>query len=108
MKYIKKITENYLNTREIVFTHKRNRTLTITITITPDGFIDDIINDRGVRFPFSKGQRFQRNIESWACNNDYLMNGEDTCPEEKIFGIRVSDIPQGHELRYIYPNKFKK
>ena len=108
MKYIKKITENYSNMREIVFTHKTNRSVTITIHVTPDGFIEDIINDRSIRFPYNKGQRLNRNIEVWACNNNFFMDGKDTCPEEKIFGIRKSDIPQGHELRLMFPNKFRK
>jgi hypothetical protein len=31
----------------------------------------------------------------------------DPCLEEKIFGIRKSDIPKGHELRMLYPGKFR-
>ena len=36
------------------------------------------------------------------------MDGKDMCPEEKIFGMRTKDIPKGHELRSLYPNKFRK
>jgi len=36
-----------------------------------------------------------------------MIDGKDTCPEKKVFGIKVSDIPQGHEFRKLYPNKFK-
>jgi hypothetical protein len=43
---------------------------------------------------------------TWACNNGYLVNNKDVCPEKKIFGIKISDIPKGHELRHIYPHKF--
>lgn len=25
----------------------------------------------------------------------------------KLFGIKLKDIPKGHPLRFIYPNKFK-
>ena len=36
------------------------------------------------------------------------MDGKDTCPEKKIFGVRAKDVPQGHEWRHIFPNKFKQ
>jgi len=49
----------------------------------------------------------QRNVETWACNNNFYMDDRDTCPEEKIFGVKVSDVPQGHEWRTIFPNKFR-
>jgi hypothetical protein len=26
---------------------------------------------------------------------------------EKLFGIKLKDIPKGHPLRFIYPNKFR-
>jgi hypothetical protein len=39
--------------------------------------------------------------------NNFLMDGQDTCPEKKIFGVRASDVPQGHEWRHIFPHKFK-
>jgi hypothetical protein len=33
------------------------------------------------------------------------MDGQDMTPEEKIMGIKISDIPPGHELRmYIQIN----
>lgn len=105
MKYIKRLNENI--TREYVFTGKRNSNLVIKIVVSPNGRIESIENPSGLRFPFDIGQLFNRTMEVWACNNYYYMNGEDTCPEEKIFGMRKKDIPQGHELRYIYPNKFK-
>ena len=36
------------------------------------------------------------------------MDGKDMSPEEKVFGIRTKDIPQGHELRMMFPGKFRK
>jgi hypothetical protein len=36
-----------------------------------------------------------------------MINDEDPCPEEKIFGIKKSHIPKGHELRLLFPGKFK-
>ena len=108
MKYIKKLEEHISQMREIEFTRKNRPSDKITIIVSPDGFIQEITNEYGIRFPYSVGQRFNRNLEVWACNNNFYMEGEDTCPEEKIFGIRKSDIPQGHELRMIYPNKFRK
>ncbi len=108
VKYIKRIEEQYSEMREYEFTHKNRPSHIITIKVSPDGFIQEIENEFNLRFPFSVGQRFSRNFEVWACNNNFFMNGEDTCPEEKIFGIKKSDIPMGHELRMMYPHKFKK
>jgi hypothetical protein len=92
--------------REVVFTNKRNPRLVITIKKNPDGRITEIENETGMRFPFSIGQLLQRNVEVWACNNNFLMDGKDNCPEKKIFGVKASDVPQGHEWRHIFPHKF--
>jgi len=96
-----------LHEREVKFTNKRNPRLEIVVTKSPDGRITNIENETGIRFPFSVGQLLQRNVEVWACNNNFLMDGKDTCPEKKIFGVKTSDVPQGHEWRHIFPNKFK-
>ena len=92
--------------REVVFTNKRNPRLVITIKKNPDGRITEIENETGMRFPFSVGQILNRTAEVWACNNNFLMDGKDTCPEKKIFGVKASDVPQGHEWRHIFPHKF--
>ena len=92
---------------EIVFTGKRNPRLVIKVLKSPDGRIKEIENETGIRFPFSVGQILNRNVEVWACNNNFLMDGKDMCPEEKVFGIRKKDIPQGHELRMMFPGKFR-
>jgi hypothetical protein len=92
---------------EIRFTNKRNPRLEIVVTKSPDGRITNIENETGIRFPFSVGQLLNRTAEVWACNNNFLMDGQDTCPEKKIFGVKTSDVPQGHEWRHIFPNKFK-
>jgi hypothetical protein len=96
-----------LHEREVKFTNKRNPRLEIVVTKSPDGRITNIENETGIRFPFSVGQLLQRNVEVWACNNNFLMDGKDTCPEKKIFGVKASDVPQGHEWRHIFPNKFR-
>ncbi len=106
MKHIQSFNESF-DQVIVKFTHKRNPRLEISVTKTLDGRIVNIINETGVRFPFSIGQILNRNVEVWACNNNFLMNGKDTCPEKKIFGVRASDVPQGHEWRTIYPHKFK-
>ena len=98
------INENYKRTVELQ--NKQNRTLMITFDVI-DGRIQNIVKSSNVRFPYKEGQPYNRGIETWCCNNNYLMNGEDTCPEEKVFGIRKKDIPKGDPLRYIYPGKFK-
>ena len=106
MKYLMKFNESKLPEKEVSFTNKRNRNLTFSVFKTPDGRITRIEKPDNIRFPFYIGQLFNRTIEVWACNNNYLMNGKDTCPEKKVMGIKVSDIPKGHELRSIYPGKF--
>jgi len=94
---------------EVKFVSKRNRNLAFNVYKTRDGRITRIDMPRriSVRFPYEVGQVMNRGVETWACNNGFFIDGKDTCPEEKIFGIRKSDVPQGHELRYLYPNKFR-
>lgn len=92
--------------RSISFIGKRNPNLKVDI-IVKGGRIISIDNKSGIRFPFSEGQTLSRNIEVWACNNNFYMDGKDTCPEKKIFGIKTSDVPKGHEWRHIYPGKFR-
>lgn len=75
--------------------------------IIQGGRIKEIKNEGVVGFPFKEGQMLQRNIYDWACNHHFTIDGEDPCPEEKIYGIRKRDIPQGHPLRMIYPSKFR-
>lgn len=106
MKHIKIFEE--FREKVVTFTNKRNPRLVIKVTKTPDGRITDIDNPNGIRFCFSVGQLFNRTAEIWASNNNYLMDGQDMTPEEKIMGIKVSDIPPGHELRRLYPHKFRK
>jgi hypothetical protein len=101
------IEESLLTNSSITFTNKRNPRLVITIQLDTKRRISEIENETGIRFPFVVGQPLSRNIEVWACNNNFLMDGKDTCPEKKIFGVRSSDVPQGHEWRHIFPNKFK-
>jgi hypothetical protein len=105
MKHLKTFESN--SEREVIFTNKRNRHMTFSVFKTRDGRISRIDKPSNIRFPFSVGQIFNRTIEVWACNNNYLMDNNDTCPEKKIMGMRASDIPMGHELRHIFPHKFK-
>lgn len=107
MRYLKNYNEESVSEREVIFTNKRNRNLIFSVFKFPDGRISKIDKPQNIRFPFSVGQLFNRSVEIWACNNNYLMDGKDTCPEKKVMGIRVSDIPKGHELRHLYPNKFR-
>jgi hypothetical protein len=93
---------------KITFTHKINPSLSFVVYKNLDGRISrvDNLNSR-IRFPFNVGQRINRNIETWACNNNFLIDGNDPCPEQKIFGVKVSDVPRGYEWRTIFPNKFR-
>jgi len=68
----------------------------------------DIINQSKVNFPFREGQTYTRSIETWACNNSFKIDGKSPCPSKKVFGIDTKHIPQGHELRRLFPNKFRK
>jgi len=101
------INEAVYGSREDVFRNKNNPRVVITVNKGPDGRITAIDNPQRVRFPFAIGQLMTRNIETWACNNDFLINEHDPCPEQKIFGIKTSQVPQGHEWRRIFPNKFR-
>jgi len=92
--------------REIVFTKKVNPQVSVIVKVQGSRIIE-IINERKVHFPFHKGQMYQMNVQEWARVNGYSMDGKDLSREEKIFGVRVSDVPQGHEWRMIYPNKFR-
>jgi hypothetical protein len=106
MKYLKRFNEEF-GKNEIVFISQRNPRLLITVSISPDRRISNIDNKTGIRFPFSVGQPINRTMEVWASNNNFLMDGQNTSPEKKVFGVRTSDVPQGHEWRSIYPNKFR-
>lgn len=86
--------------RVITLTHKRNRNLQIVITAQPDGIITNIEKTPGATFRlYDIGQRLNRNLEVWCCNNNYLLGGKDTCPEEKIFGIPKRYAEQDPRLK---------
>lgn len=95
------------NLKEIVFKKKTNPQVTITVRCYPNMQIVEIINERNIRFPYVVGQVLNMGHKNWACVNGYLVNDQDVCPEKKVMGIRVSDIPEGHPLRHIYPSKFR-
>lgn len=97
--------EAFVANGKIVLTSRQNRDIILTIL---GGRIDTIDNQSGVNFPYREGEQYTRSIETWACNNGFKIDGKDPCPEKKIFGIRAKDIPQGHELRMLFPNKFRK
>jgi hypothetical protein len=96
--------ENYSNEKEIILTSRQNRDIRITVL---GGRIQAIDNNSGVNFPFHVGQLYMRNVELWATNNSFSINGVAPKSEKKIFGIRTKDIPNGHELRMLFPGKFK-
>ena len=105
MKHLRKFNESIET--EIIIKGKRNPNLVIIVKKTRDGRITSIENNTHIRFPFNVGQILNRTLEIWACNNNFTVDGKDTCPEKKVFGMKAKDIPMGHELRSIYPNKFK-
>jgi hypothetical protein len=99
------IYESYSTGKEMVLTSRQNRKIIIFVR---GGRYERIENESGVRFPYRVGEPYNKSLETWACNNGFKIDGKDPCPEEKIFGIRKKDIPQGHELRILFPNKFRK
>lgn len=100
------VYESWFGEKIVTLDSIRNRAR-ITLTVQ-GGRIESIDNPRGMRFPWSVGQAINRSLETWACNNGFTINGNDPCPEEKIFGVKTSDVPRGHEWRMIFPNKFRK
>jgi hypothetical protein len=104
MKHLQ-LFEAFHNQETLVFGSTRNgKTITVTLK---GGRIETIDNKAMVRFPFSVGQQYTRSMETWACNHGFTINDEDPCPEEKIFGIKKSHIPKDHELRMLFPGKFR-
>ena len=98
------INESY--SRKIELKNKNNPNLKITFDVI-GGRIQNL-ETNNIRFAFSEGQHYNRGVETWCCNNNYQLNGQDMCPDEKIMGIKTKDIPIGHPLRAMYPNKFRK
>lgn len=96
--------EHFHRQFEHTLTSRQGRDIKVMVEA---GRIIHIDNQSGVRFPWVIGQSWNRSIETWACNNGFKINGNDPCPEEKVFGIRAKDIPKGHELRLLYPHKFR-
>ena len=101
------IFEAFYDEKEIKHEHKRNTALSFKLTKDRVGRITKIDKPDNVRFPYTIGQFLNRSFESWACNNHYLIDGKDTCPDKKIFGVKTKDVPQGHEWRNVFPNKFR-
>jgi len=108
MNEIKTEAVNIKNLQEVIFTNKRRPQIIIKVTKTPDGKITNVENEFKINFPFKIGQVLNMNHTVWACNNHFLVDNKDTCPEKKVFGIKQKDIPQGHPLRMLYPSKFLK
>lgn len=98
------IYENYGQKKDMILTSRQGREIRVSVE---GGRITSIDNQSGIRFPYVVGQPLNQGIKTWACNNGFKIDGEDPCPEKKIFGVRVSDVPQGHEWRTIFPNKFR-
>jgi hypothetical protein len=109
-----KLYESF-NQRTMILRHKMSGEIIVNLQGSQ---IIEVVNNTNIRFPFLAGSFWNRSIESWSCVNNFktietwingrLQNSLDPCPEEKIFGIRKKDIPQGHELRLLYPNKFRE
>jgi len=105
MKRYVKLFESWMREEEIILTSRQGRTIRVKAV---HGKIEEIDNESGLRFPFVTGQPITVFMKSWACTNGFKWNGQNACPEEKVFGIRKKDIPMGHELRMIFPHKFRK
>jgi hypothetical protein len=64
------------------------------------GIISNIERYPSIHFPYVINQPYNRNIETWADINGWLIDGKPV-RDERIFGIRKKDIPVGHPLHYI-------
>jgi len=91
--------------RTVVLTSRHQRTINLTVE---GGVITEIKNESGVHFPFVIHQPYNRSVETWAERNNFLFNGEDLEQKHrKVYGIPIKHIPEGHPLRFIFPNKFR-
>ena len=91
--------------RVLTLTSKHGHTITVE---HEGGVITGITNITSYHFPFTVGQTFNRTIEVWAENRNFLIDGKDPHENDKLFGIRIKDIPEGHPLRFVYPHKFRR
>ncbi len=105
MRYLKPFNES--RDVEVVLTNTRNPNIVIKLVKSMNRIVS-IENKTNFRFPFKVGQLLNRGLETWASNNNFLIDNKDYSPEEKVMGISKRDIPMGHELRMLYPSKFKK
>lgn len=103
MKHIK-LYESWNRRATVVLEDRMGKMITLEVE---HGTIQSISNDANIRFPFHVGQPVTVFLKSWACTNKFKIDGKNPCPEEKIYGIRKRDILQGHELRRIFPGKFR-
>ena len=105
MRYIK-LYENWQREEKITLTSRNGQSIEV---ITRHGKIDEIINDSEMPFPFHTGQLVTVFLKAWACNHGFKWNGKDACDpgEKKVFGIKAKHIPKGHELRQMFPGKFR-
>jgi len=104
MKSYVQLFESWHREEEIVLTSRQGREIKI---LTAHGKIEKLDNQSGVRFPFFEGQPITVFMKQWACNHGFKWNGENPCPEEKIFGIKTSLVPKSHEWRHLFPGKFR-
>ena len=69
--------------RKKVFTMKRNPSVSIHVFLDPSGKILEIENKNQQHFPFEVGQLLQRNVETWAANQGWLIDGKDVGPGQE-------------------------
>lgn len=105
LKYLQ-LFESWMREEVILLTSRQGRKIEIKVK---HGKIEEIDNESGVKFPFFTGQPVTVFMKGWACQHGFKWNGEDPCDpgEKKVFGIKAKHIPRGHELRRIYPGKFR-
>ena len=113
MKRYVQLFESWQREEEFTLTSKMPRRGNPEIIIkVRGGLIESIDNESRYPFPFFKNQPFQKPfITGWACKNGFYLNGEEPCgilkTEKKIFGVKTKHVPQGHEWRRIFPQKFR-
>ena len=103
MKRYIQLYESWSREEELTLTSRFGK---IVLTIR-HGKIESILNKTRLDFPFVVGHPVQLPfIKAWANRTGFKIEGEST-PDKKVFGIKTRDIPMGHELRRVYPNRFR-
>jgi hypothetical protein len=78
--------EGFGGDQNVTITHKSEHGPEILLVVAKDDRIKRVSNPDGIDFPFLPGDRVKwSRLSEWACENDYLIDGKDVCPEDDGF-----------------------